>query len=387
LQLAVRSALQQDYDEADYEVVVSDNGSDHRSEAVVKEMGAPNLRYLRTGGGLNMCDSWDFAASQAKGRYVGFLCDDDARTPVSLAVLADILDRDPSTELIAWRNAFYYHPDWPDGRNRNHLLLPKFTGDVVEEGSAHAIQRSSRFEFNGLPRMLNSMCSRDVASRIKKAAGRVFLPTAPDYTFLLASLAVTASFIYVDRPLYLLGASSESIGFSASRGGSAASHAYFQDFGVGPDELHPDVPLCPTATQSSILQSLINVARSDILSEGYHPYLPRYYQLLYSELRGWEANSIDISVPLQALHERLSSESGSWARDLQERMRADAPRRYARRWLNGHQRLSQFERSMRSLRRKEWQDLDGKKHGFRDILECACLLEFFASAEKGRRIS
>jgi hypothetical protein len=387
LQLSMRSAMQQEYDKADYEVVVSDNGSDRRSESVVRTMDAPNLRYVRTGATLNMCDSWDFAASQARGRYLTFLCDDDARTPASLPVLARILDSNPKAELIAWTSALYYHPDWPEEWCRNHLLLPSYSGDVVEEASARGIHRSSRFEFDGLPKMLNSLCSKNVADRVRRAVGRLFLPTSPDYTFLVSSLAVTASFISVDAPLHLAGASIQSIGFTASRGGSAASRVFLEEFGTALDDLHPDVPLCPTATQSGILQSLINVARSGLLPKGYEPDLPRYYSLLYSELRSWEANAIDISVPLGALNDRLSSESGSWARNLQKRMKADAPRRRARRWLNGHQRLSQFERSMRSMRSKEWQDLDGAKHGFRDILECASQLQVLASPEETRRVS
>ena len=293
LQFSVRSALEQRFDASAFEVVVSDNSSDDRTEALVREIDSPNLRYATTGGSLSMPDSWEFAASQASGRYVTFLCDDDALLPSSLARLASILEANPRMELVAWGQAEYYHPDWTEPWNRNRLVLPTFSDGVVEETSAHALQRMFRFDVQGLPRMLNSACSRQVIDRARRRSGRLFLPTSPDYTFMATSLGLTSSLIYAETPMMLAGASKHSIGWSSARGGSSATRAFYSEFGAGPDQLHPDAPVCPSATVSGIFQSFVNVMRSGVLVDGHEPSLPRFYALLYAELRGWEAAGID----------------------------------------------------------------------------------------------
>lgn len=384
LQYSVRSALEQYFDASEFEVVVSDNSSDDRTERVVQEIDAPNLRYARTDADLSMPDSWEFAAKQARGRYVTFLCDDDARPPSSLAKLADILEESPALEMVTWAHATYFHPDWPESWNRNHLVFPSFSGEIVEEASESALRRMFRFDVAGLPKMLNSVCSREVIERVERGAGRLFLPTSPDYTFMAASLAVTRFFVYADTPIHLGGASKHSIGLSSMRGGSVATRAFYSEFGVGPEELHPAAPLCPAATCSAIWQSFVNVSLSGIIAADYEPDLPRYYSILYSELRNWEANGVGVDAMMRSLNNELSSKSEGWARDLQSRMCADIRKRRLRRWLGAHERLSMWERQLRAgLADKDERDFDGAKYGFSNILEGARRLENLISLRAG----
>ena len=376
LQHSVRSALEQRFDTSAFEVVVSDNSTDDRTKALVKEIASPNLKYATTGGGLNMPDSWEFAASQASGRYLTFLCDDDALVGSTLEKLADALAGDPEAELVIWGHAEYYHPDWPEPWNRNRLVLPSYSGDAVQEASDDALRRLFSFDFARLPKMLNSACSNALAQRIRERAGRLFLPTSPDYSFMAASLAVTTSVLYLDTPLQIAGASKHSIGMASMRGGSNATRAFFSEFNADPAEMHPDAPLVPSATISSIFQSIVNVSRSGVLTKQYEPSLPRYFALLYSELRGWEAAGVDVKEPIHSLTKRLSLESGSWATDLLARIRAETSRRRLRHWLATHKRMARLERRIRSSASVNHETtLSGDENSFTDILECSRLLD------------
>jgi glycosyltransferase involved in cell wall biosynthesis len=72
---ALRSALSQTY--SNIEIVVSDNCSTDRTQALVGDIGDPRIRYFRHDPGIGQKNNYNFCFEQAKGSYVLLLHDDD----------------------------------------------------------------------------------------------------------------------------------------------------------------------------------------------------------------------------------------------------------------------------------------------------------------------
>src|ERR1700730_16260932 len=82
LVFTLASALNQDSQA--FEVIVSDNVSKDETCAVVERCMDSRSRYIRTERRLSMCDNYEFALQQARGKYVIFIGDDDAVMPHAL---------------------------------------------------------------------------------------------------------------------------------------------------------------------------------------------------------------------------------------------------------------------------------------------------------------
>jgi glycosyltransferase involved in cell wall biosynthesis len=72
---ALRSALSQTY--SNIEIVVSDNCSTDRTQALVSGIGDPRIRYFRHDPGIGQRNNYNFCFEQAKGSYLLLLHDDD----------------------------------------------------------------------------------------------------------------------------------------------------------------------------------------------------------------------------------------------------------------------------------------------------------------------
>jgi glycosyltransferase involved in cell wall biosynthesis len=73
---SLQSALSQTY--SNIEIVVSDNCSTDRTQAMVTGIGDPRIRYFRHDPGIGQKNNYNFCFEQAKGSYVLLLHDDDA---------------------------------------------------------------------------------------------------------------------------------------------------------------------------------------------------------------------------------------------------------------------------------------------------------------------
>ena len=93
LRQAVESALNQTY--ANVEVIVSDNHSTNDAPAFLATLDNPRLRVVRPSAFLPMVQHFQFAADQATGDYVSFLCSDDWLYPTTVETLAAQLLANP----------------------------------------------------------------------------------------------------------------------------------------------------------------------------------------------------------------------------------------------------------------------------------------------------
>jgi glycosyltransferase involved in cell wall biosynthesis len=107
LRESLESLLAQDF--ADFELIISDNGSSDGTEAICREFAARDarIRYLRES--ENRGGSWNFSRLPplARGEYFRWACHDDRCEPTHLRTCVEALDRaDPSVILVLTGTAY-----------------------------------------------------------------------------------------------------------------------------------------------------------------------------------------------------------------------------------------------------------------------------------------
>src|SRR6476659_2096964 len=98
---ALASALAQTH--PDFEVVVCDDSPGGAIEASVAQARSPRVRYLRNPSRLGFGGNFTNCLAQARGDLVKFLNDDDRLDPDCLAILAGIMEANPSITLATSR--------------------------------------------------------------------------------------------------------------------------------------------------------------------------------------------------------------------------------------------------------------------------------------------
>ncbi len=251
LEYALRSAVQQTF--TNYEIVVSDNHSEHHTREIVQGFRSDRLRYVRTPRVLSMPDSWEFALAQAHGEYITFLCDDDAMLAGALKETHDVIEMH-GARIVSWRELIYLDEPWNDKNKHNQLIIIPFSGEIVIRSSQVELEKLFRLQDDiGIPKMLNSCCHKDVISTIKKRQGRFFLPVAPDYSSCAAMLATNERYVYIDRPLMITGL----VSLSKSE---ESMHRFVQEFNE--KELFRHVPLAAHIGRNGIAETLLRVKES-----------------------------------------------------------------------------------------------------------------------------
>ena len=208
LRSSLESAVAQKFQ--DYEIIVSDNNSTDDTRAVVQgfEKSSDKITYINPGQDLSMCANWEFVLSQAKGKYIVYLCDDDALTFESLSYIHEVLASFQMNVLV-WRPAGYSHPDIPD-ESRLTFTYTYGSGELFEVTSKPIIDALCRFDWsvNGvIPKMLNCAVARESIEACRARTGDFFVPPYPDFSAAGQLLSTNSTYHYIDLPLYITGAS------------------------------------------------------------------------------------------------------------------------------------------------------------------------------------
>jgi glycosyltransferase involved in cell wall biosynthesis len=103
---AIGSLLAQDV--SDFEVVISDNGSNAASERLYREAVRrdPRIRYLRHDSPMSAGDNFKFVAEQARGEFFCWTADDDVRAPSFLRRTLALLESDRRAALATCRTVY-----------------------------------------------------------------------------------------------------------------------------------------------------------------------------------------------------------------------------------------------------------------------------------------
>ena len=200
------------------EIVVSDTSTDGELSAQLTAQAClflddPRLKYVRPIGRLDMTGNHNAAIKAASGEYVCLIGDDDTIT--ADALLAAAWAKDRGIEVIAPNVVANYV--WPDFRSRlmgaghaSRLYIAKRFGGAVIHDSALALAsalRNAAQGTDGLPKIYHGIVKRTVLERIRELSGAYFHGSSPDVSGAIGLALCSKSFVVVDYPLTIPGAS------------------------------------------------------------------------------------------------------------------------------------------------------------------------------------
>lgn len=212
---AINSALNQEFD--DYEVIVSDNSTNDETKKVVLNFDSKKLKYYRTPYPVNMCRSWEFALSKAKGKWILFLGDDDLFTSKTLKIYFNII----KSGIIDERKLKVVASRWAVLSQKSDLYKIEFLENEEKIKIVDAREQLKKLSHVfGIEILPHSSCIRkDFYDFIRKKYGNVFFKWAPDLTsgfIALYELALpNEKYIKIEFPVWIAGASKESYGYGA----------------------------------------------------------------------------------------------------------------------------------------------------------------------------
>lgn len=203
---------------AELEIVVSDTSTDGELSAQLTAqtcqfLNDPRLKYVRPAGKLDMTGNHNAAIEAATGEYVCLIGDDDTISADALLAAAWAKERD--IEVIAPNVVANYV--WPDFRSRlmgaghaARLYFAKRFGGAVIHDSALALAsalRNAAQGTDGLPKIYHGIVKRSVLERIRELSGAYFHGSSPDVSGAIGLALCSKSFVVVDYPLTIPGAS------------------------------------------------------------------------------------------------------------------------------------------------------------------------------------
>jgi hypothetical protein len=299
----------------DIGIIISDNSTDIRASSLLDTYALnidPRVQIIRPAIPAGMTAHWNFAVEHA-------LSD---RSFTHFTILTDrMLFKSGSIKEIMRILKFFPTDVMSYTYERIHDLslpvvfrpLPR-SGKLIRIESSKMLVMSANMAFPScLPRMLNSVCTREHLLALKLRCGQIFASVAPDFNFCYHTLDMCESFIFYDDSLMINYAQGRSNGGSFSRGVMTKDS---QDFiahlgGVSMNECSP-LPEIPTVGNSIVHEYCVEKRLS---SSGKLPdvSIEAYMDFLASEVLKFE-NRESKDRPLRILREH------GWRRSLRFRV-------------------------------------------------------------------
>jgi glycosyltransferase involved in cell wall biosynthesis len=385
LQHALQSIQDQTLD--DYELIVSDNCSDDGTEEVIRRW-APRATYIRPPQVLAMPDHWEFALEHARGRFVGYLCDDDVWAPSALERARQTIS-ESDAKLVVLFSGLYHAPDWLQPDLRNVAMFRPNTRAVHEKQSSDTLR--TLFQkcdvINEAPRMLNGFCERETLLRIRRAVGNKVFWLAPDYSFAAFVLSELPSWLFIDEPLHLQGVFPEGIGSTQFFNRGEPARQFEREF---KHKLLQRVPLKNYVITNLIVETLLICQEMTPRLSEYEVDWVQYFTNNWNNILTLEGNGVNVEKDKEEFFRVLKLQPENVRQQVEaltdparetsydEWLRRHPLRASVRRAINGSPLLTNLESLVR--RRGKNSDhttapqvkaLSGEVAGFSNILECA----------------
>jgi glycosyltransferase involved in cell wall biosynthesis len=216
---AINSVLSQE--NCELEIIVSDNSTDEaevsRLEEYCHRSDDKRLRYIRPPKPLPMTKHWNWAIGQAlqisESNHITYLTDRLLFAKNCLQNLQNILTKYPD-KIVSYAFDSIEDSEFPVS-----LSQIRYTGKLFEIESASILKIYAEMErIQALPRMLNSVASRQLMTKIFEKYGNYFFSVSPDYNFAFRSLDLEESILYYDRPLLISYGNNRSNGWNVLQG-------------------------------------------------------------------------------------------------------------------------------------------------------------------------
>jgi glycosyltransferase involved in cell wall biosynthesis len=232
LKASIRTCIEQDYD--NLEIIVSDNASRDDTEAVVRSISDPRLRYIKTDRRLSMTGNYEFALAHVRPGFVTIIGDDDGLMPGAAGDLAKLV-KEFDVKAVVGTRPQYFWPNYPVASYSNKLFLDiknrplhEYVDSRSEVASVVSFRDRGRGYYWGLAGVYTNFVATDVIeSAIRE--GRYFHSMTPDAYSAFANSLCLARFLKTNKSLVMIGTSGKSIGASQVLGVNREQEKLFVD--------------------------------------------------------------------------------------------------------------------------------------------------------------
>jgi Glycosyl transferase family 2 len=187
IEKAINSVLEQDFNAAEREIIVVDDGSTDRTPQIVRGF-EPKLRYIRKENG-GQASAFNVGIPECRGQIIAFLDGDDYWLPGKLSRVAEVLAKNPTVGFVGHA----IKESLPGGQER--IFAPAKDEKLHIQSLESARLFRLRKSFLGTSRMT---MRADIARRILPVPEALVFE-ADEYLFTLA--AVMSDIVILQEPL------------------------------------------------------------------------------------------------------------------------------------------------------------------------------------------
>lgn len=203
-----------------YEIVVQDNTSDNTQFLNYYDGKLDGrVHYFHTAESLDIVQNTDRAIMNSHGKYLIFIGDDDFVSPYVMQIVK-MIDQKGLDNLTYTPGNYYWAQTKFAKTSYFHApaqmtLNSKISTDMVERNSQQELDRvlaKGGCYYLGLPRFYHGIASRRLLEELKaKFGGKTYFPgPCPDMTISVALATIMPKFYYMNYPVTVTGASSNS---------------------------------------------------------------------------------------------------------------------------------------------------------------------------------
>lgn len=206
-------------DDANFEILISDNHSVDATPQVLAEFQARDarVRCIRPPHSMGMSLHYEFALDHVTEGFLMIVGSDDALLPGAVERARACLEKHPDAEVLHGAASMYFYPDFysDDAGLIYARLFPKEEIRNSREWLLRAMASECGAADLPMPYQMTWVRS-SVLDRLKQKTGRRLHSCFPDYFLAVAVAAVTTEYVHVSPGFGVSGISSKSIGLSSS---------------------------------------------------------------------------------------------------------------------------------------------------------------------------
>ena len=205
-------------DDADIEILVSDNASEDHTRDVVNAAKDARVRYVNPGSRVSMRQNFEFAVRQSTGDYVITFGDDDGMIPGQFPVLRHILEAE-KPDTLSWDFQTFGWPIEGYGTKTGGVRLARDACfgtpfQIDAKLRLHQLEQGHKSNEIPLPNLYHGCMSRAYMDRLSGPDVPYFRAKSPDLYISFRALQHGGNFWHVHHPLSINGFSPASTGGS-----------------------------------------------------------------------------------------------------------------------------------------------------------------------------
>lgn len=234
----LKTCMIQDY--PNFEIIVSDDGSNDNSVAVVTELSKRDsrIKLFAHKQHLGMRDNFEFALNQVSEGYVMALGGDDGLVPGAIWKMYEIL-KQTGKELLTWSMAGFVYPDPGTGDNGNIIFAKRRKSTDVRilksTDFLNKIAKTFEYQIDECPMFyMKGIASIDLVKKVKSRTpdGSFYYCPTPDGFSGVVLAGEVVDYAYTDEPLSIVGNTKKSQGrnyYSTEKKAKKEAEEFFND--------------------------------------------------------------------------------------------------------------------------------------------------------------